>query len=1006
MASKISGSRPRIGIFFSEFGGYQEAILTGAIHYAQNNDVSLFCFPGGAVNDITGDFKMGNVIYNLATPRNLDGLILLTGTLGNYVSQEEMLRFCANFASIPLITAGTSLPGLPSLTIDNTAGLRAVMSHLIEAHHFNRIAFIRGPEENEEAQMRYAIYREALDTYGIPFDESLVAPGTFLPDAGTAAISLLLDERKVSFQAIVASNDNMALGALTELIRRGYHVPQDFAVTGFDDIAEAQTSVIPLTTVRQTLGEMGAQSVAMMLEYARSGTMPEHKALPTELVIRESCGCLSLVTASVTAYKSEFPARSGISGQDQAHFLSLVQNRVGERFPRIESSRLAQLIGSFIDQVEGHSDQFLNTFVSLLRTSTDQAEGDVLLNRQFDVWQDVVSILRSVVLPRCNRQITADQVEDLLHQGRALVTEAMTRAVLGRIYMEGQLSLLQNGVIRNLGMTTTLPQIADVIAEGLPQLGIHSCYLALHLGQLSAETQAQQILAFDAHGRAGLDPDGLLFKADQLIAPEVMPENPPSALMVRALWAGDMRLGFILMALEPGIRSMYETHQELARHISTAIRSVLMRLQIAESNERLAERADELARANAQLEALNVELEVAQRRAEQASNAKSVFLSNMSHELRTPLNVIIGYSNSMLNMPQMFGNVQLPENYRQYLHLIEENGHYLVGLINDILDLSKIEAGRLELHHAVVSLPEIMHGVVSTSIGLLKEKPIQIRPEFPEDLPHVWADPKRVRQILLNLMSNAIKFTDTGSVILRARHDDGRISISVVDTGIGIPEDVIPVIFDRFQQAQGDTDKKYGGTGLGLDISKQLCQMHGGDLVVDSEMGKGSTFTFTLPLATPQQLEGEPISAYAETHESASMLLDPAKYKTLERHSVLIIEDEVSMRDMMRNILESVGHVVTDTNDGTQGMDLAMGLIPDLIILDIFLPNVDGWEVLRELKKCPDTAAIPVVVCTIAQDSHKAADLGAALYLEKPVTPEKILDAVAQIFASDQPISE
>src|SRR5260221_4730458 len=218
----------------------------------------------------------------------------------------------------------------------------------------------------------------------------------------------------------------------------------------------------------------------------------------------------------------------------------------------------------------------------------------------------------------------------------------------------------------------------------------------------------------------------------------------------------------------------------------------------------------------------------------------------MSHELRTPLNVIIGYTSTMLDMPGMYQNVPLPRGYIEDIRLIKDNGYYLLGLINDILDLSKIEAGKLELHRSIINISEMFRGIVATSIGLVNDKPLQIRPDFPDDLPPVWADTTRIRQIVLNLMSNAIKFTPSGSVTLQAVVKDQQIRVAIIDTGIGIPAKALAHIFDRFEQAEHDTDEHYGGTGLGLDISQQMVRMHGGELIVESTVGQGSTFSFTL----------------------------------------------------------------------------------------------------------------------------------------------------------------
>ena len=394
---------------------------------------------------------------------------------------------------------------------------------------------------------------------------------------------------------------------------------------------------------------------------------------------------------------------------------------------------------------------------------------------------------------------------------------------------------------------------------------------------------------------------------------------------------------------------------------------------------------------SSKLEMVNKQLAEAQKQAEQASKAKSTFLSNMSHELRTPLNVIIGYSNSMLNMPKMFQNTLLSEAHKPFVQLIEENGHYLVGLISDVLDLGKIEAGKLELHRDATDLPSLFRGVMATSVGLLKGKPVQLRSDFPDNLPIIWADPMRVRQIILNLMSNALKFTESGSVTLMARAYEEVVTISVVDTGIGIPESALAVIFDRFQQAENDTDKKYGGTGLGLDISKQLSLMHGGNLTVTSEVGRGSTFTVTLPIAA-EQIANAQVST--PRLDSEMQIFETATES--EQEMILLVEDDMNTRRLLRTILEQANYVVVDTNTGEEALDLAGGLLPAAIILDVYLPDISGWDVLQMLKQNPETAIIPVVVCTADQNRIPEDELYPSFYLRKPATPEALLNQVDQ----------
>jgi signal transduction histidine kinase len=397
---------------------------------------------------------------------------------------------------------------------------------------------------------------------------------------------------------------------------------------------------------------------------------------------------------------------------------------------------------------------------------------------------------------------------------------------------------------------------------------------------------------------------------------------------------------------------------------------------------------------SSRLEQLNVELAEAQAVAERASNAKSIFLSNMSHELRTPLNVIIGYSGSMLKMPHMFEDTPVAPVHRPYLQLIQENGQHLVELINDILDLSKIEAGKLDVYPVSMGIGDTVQSVMATAIGLVKDKPVQLRADLPTDLPPVMADAKRVRQILLNLLSNAIKFTETGSVTLQARDDGDFVRLSVIDTGIGIPEKALAAIFDRFQQAEQDTDKKYGGTGLGLDISKQFALMHGGDLTVTSEVGRGSIFTLTLPIAYSDD----------DTVADRSSLFDGAQVfskrveESVTPDLVLLVEDNVSKRQRLHKALESAGYVVLPTNSGAEAAETASALLPSLIVLDSRIRDTNAWAVLEQLRSNEDTRAIPLLM-SIADDEDAPFDVP---YVTDSTSPHEFMAMVTQLLESDR----
>ena len=383
------------------------------------------------------------------------------------------------------------------------------------------------------------------------------------------------------------------------------------------------------------------------------------------------------------------------------------------------------------------------------------------------------------------------------------------------------------------------------------------------------------------------------------------------------------------------------------------------------------------------------ELEVARDQAEQASRAKSDCLSNMSHELRTPLNMVIGYTSSMLTMPKMYNNVALPEIYRTDVELIRDSGKHLLALINDILDLSKVEAGKLQLNFSAVDLNTSFDGVIAVTLGLIGDKPLQLQQNYPENLPKVWADSIRVRQILLNLLSNAVKYSETGSVTLTGEVRDNRVYISVTDTGFGIPESALSTIFDRFEQIQNNTEVQ--GTGLGLDISQRLAQLHGTEITIQSTLGVGSTFSFSLPVATPAQLQ-----QYQDTTSSSGnseVFGDDAALKIM----ALIVATDTPTRQQLRQMMEAQGVVVIEANDEHRALDLASGLLPDFIVLDNSLELSAAQQLLAALQDDTETEAIPVISLENGTGPTTAEAVAVRATLRKPVVPDEMITVIKSL---------
>jgi signal transduction histidine kinase/CheY-like chemotaxis protein len=356
---------------------------------------------------------------------------------------------------------------------------------------------------------------------------------------------------------------------------------------------------------------------------------------------------------------------------------------------------------------------------------------------------------------------------------------------------------------------------------------------------------------------------------------------------------------------------------------------------------------------------------------------RTQFLANMSHELRTPLNSIIGFSRVMLKGI----DGPLSDAQRTDLEAIYNSGQGLLRLINDVLDMSKIEAGQMELIIESVDLKTMIEGVVSSSAGLVKDKPIALQSRIEPGLPTIQADPTRLRQVLTNLMSNAAKFTEKGTITVQAWRDGESVRISIADTGVGIPEDKMHLLFGQFRQLDPSSSRRAQGTGLGLAISQNLAEMHGGHIDVQSQAGIGSTFVVSLPIKGPTD----------QIPELVDLAIDKGK-----RVLLVIERDEAEIR-RYRDDLEKQGYQVVGLYDGRQAARWARSLKPWAVVMDVQLEQDSGWEALDAIRSARATRDLPVIVCSALREGTRAINTGASAYLPKPVVVQELLDTLGRL---------
>jgi len=1008
-------SRPTIGFLTANIHtGAARTLWPGVVDAARQHDVNLICFPGGGLR-VCADFEsQRNTLYDLVDAGNVDGLVSWASAVGVALDRDQVTAFHQRYHPLPMVSLALPMDDIPALSVDSYQGMRAIIIHLIDVHGYRRLAFIRGPESHYYAQERYRAYLDVLQEYGIPFDPNL-ATRPMHWEAGAEAIQTLLDERslrpRVDFEAVVAVSDLLALGAMKTLQARGIRVPSDVAVVGFNDSAEGRLTMPPLTSVSLPFYEQGYRGVEALLAHLEGEPVPEQVLLPSSLIVRQSCGCAAQsvmraaagqVPVAEQSFESAFPA--------QRDALIADLSRAGS------SEWAAQLLDDFSAELRGESSSvFLLALENILR-QVSAADGDVA------AWQPVISTLRRHALPYLDERARS-RAEDLFGQARVLIGETAQRA---QAYQQLQAER-QSETLREIGQalitTFDVDKLADVLAERLPKLGIASCYLALYENPASSLEQSKLVLAYTEEGRVKLESGGRHFSSRKLV-PEDVWLGRRHSFVVEPLFFREEQIGFVLFEIGPGDGTVYEV---LRAQISSALKGAL----------------------------LFHEAQEARLTAEKADRIKTRLLANVSHELRTPLNIILGYTKDALSSSNPYGIAPPPALMTDLQH-IQNSAEHQLRVINDLLDLSRAEINELDLYPELLDPRPLLQDAFQSLADRAVSSDVAWRLQLPDRLPMIQADPVRLRQILLNLLSNASKFTEKGHITLGAQVSPPHLHLWVQDTGIGIPTAEQERIFEPFVTAEHD-GRQVGGIGLGLSITRRLVALHCGSMTLESQPGQGSTFHVYLPLPSlgdqtvsiseqaqpvlllistfdqpaPEIVElcqrqglairrlqasddldvvlaqvlpaalawdlsnagpgdwamvrrlrnhprmcQSPFILYGQAHLGlTSVVVKPASGQALldainaacpaqATGSILIVDDDPRARSLYQQVVSQglPGYSTRTANDGKAALDSMASEIPSLVMLDLMMPEMDGFDVLDRMRADPQTRHVPVVI--------------------------------------------
>ncbi|MBN2535352.1 MAG: diguanylate cyclase [Spirochaetales bacterium] len=606
-------TRPTIGLLIGELEeSYQARVWPGVADYAQEHDVNLIIFVGKAPRSPYGYDYQHNCIYKIVHKNFIDGLVVLSGTLGNFLTPGELAKFYKQFRSIPIVSIALEIKGIPCVMVDNESGMRQALIHLIEKHGYERIAFIRGPKTHQEAEKRYMTYLNILTEYHLPIREELTVIGDLHPRGGSDAIHTLLDERHINFDALVAANDGMALSALKALQARGIKVPEEIAVVGFDDIDEASYITPPLSTVKQPLYEQAKTAIKLLLDKIEGNKVSNKICLPTTFIIRESCGCFH-----ETIPHKLYPKQRG----------KHTKKSLDEALEKMKTAVLNDVVSS-CESIYLEKDQFIAWLKKLIDGIAidllDQHESrnftpflnEILIQKmlgkyQYNFWQNILIFLHDRIFDHLQGFNLDDKIQYLFEQGFCLLREIMMRALYyRRIQVEYDIGLLGE-VSQALITTIDLPELMNAISREVPKLNIQSCYI-IRYNQDKADrcstswkvpATSELVLAFDRQHNVVMHTEKRKFRTRELLPDRLLTIWHRRTFICMPLFFREEKLGHLLFEFGPKEGIIYET---LRSQISSALKGALLFQKHLDTEKELKKTLLQLERTNKELQNLSL----------------------------------------------------------------------------------------------------------------------------------------------------------------------------------------------------------------------------------------------------------------------------------------------------------------------------------------------------------------------------------------------------------------
>ena len=968
----VSFSQPRrktiaVLLDYMDFfgGGYATQIQNAFSAQASALDLNLLMVFGRGLEEPHRGCAAHNAIFEMVGPERVDGVIIVSSLLGGYSGLEGLLRLVRRFTQLPVCSIGAEIPDIPSLTVDDSVGMRAAVEHLVQEHHCRRVAFIEGTPGKAEAAIRLAAYREVLAQQRIAFDPALVLPGTFMPSDGFESVEALLN-KGIEFDAITSANDFMAMGAVVALRKHGRNVPRDVRVTGFDDVPLSRMANPALTTVAQPFDAMAEKAIQIVLDELAGRPVTRVTRLATEFVVRRSCGCRPGARRSIAPVSAV--TSSSLLEYVKAHRTLLATSLAPIlRCGGLDHERAADtLVAGLQEQISEQSPSFTDALECLL----DQAGENY---QRYRAIQGAVEWLREAF-----RDFDDLAMERLWADSFALIATADTaiqvqhRVAIDQNYRQ----LLVAGEL--VGVALDWESLERLSLKALPEAGVRTAFLS-RFSDSSAKELQPFLCMVDGKPRSPLP---LAFPAQQLFPTHCLPESRQSTLLAFPLVFETERMGIAVFEQLPETQGYHVLRDQL----NMALKSIRIHQELVERT-RLHER-DELERmaTSKRLQSL------------------SVLAGGVAHDLNNSLGPIVALPDLILAELTGLDPDGQAHDMRADLATIKTAALRASQTIKDLLTLGRQGRVRKE----PLDLNAVMSNCIAESAALVAsdlEQEVKLLSHLPhKPLPVLGSEAHLVRAIS-NLIRNGIEAIEgVGQLSIRAwearlteavdgfeRIEPGDYAVvSISDTGKGIPQDDVGRIFEPFFSTKilGDSS----GTGLGLAIVHGVVKEHGGYVDVTSVRGQGTTFTLYFP-----RLRSEERS---ETTPNPTPM-------PVGRPTILLVDDSPILLRTGRRALQHLGYAIETLESGQVAYERFVqaaetGRSPfDLVILDMsLLERRDGLEILELIRQLfPKQRAILVSGHAPSDRVQAAMDRGLD-WLQKPYSLEALATTVTRALAA------